>query len=206
MSSTTMTLEELTQKAGELGTQAYAKNIKAPVHDPEFYDLMSSHPPKHISAMLNAWTASWHAAHAAATNTVLPPSNRDQLFPDSLERSLLAAGERIARGEPVQEIQAKLFTPDSSATWLLVGMEPAEPDGQVLWVVADLGFGVVEYGTVYRHELEHSLGPSGLPIERDIHFDPSGLVVDNVISLNSLSDSGIESARIATHEPRGQRI
>jgi hypothetical protein len=64
---------------------------------------------------------------------------------------------------------AKYFTPDSSWTWLAM-----EFDG------ADLFFGAVsgaefELGYFRLSELEHTTGPLGLHIERDLYFKPAPL-------------------------------
>ena len=64
----------------------------------------------------------------------------------------------------------KFFTPDSNWTWYGV-----EFDGK------DTFFGLVEgfeteYGYFSLSELESSRGPLGLPIERDLYFEPTPLV------------------------------
>ena len=60
----------------------------------------------------------------------------------------------------------KFFTPSSNFTWIVT-----EYDGE------DLFFGLVigqetELGYFSLSELETTVGPMGLPIERDIHFRP----------------------------------
>ena len=66
-------------------------------------------------------------------------------------------------------VQAKFFTPDSSWTWYVT-----EFDGE------DIFFGYVlgheaEFGYFSLSELESVRGPLGLPIERDLHFEPTKL-------------------------------
>lgn len=61
----------------------------------------------------------------------------------------------------------KLFTPDGSCTWLITMIEE---DGDTMWGLCDLGFGLVEYGTVSLQEIMSVRGKLGLPVERDIHF------------------------------------
>ncbi len=79
----------------------------------------------------------------------------------------------------------KLFLPEGSATWLLFSIEP---DGDTLWVVADLGMGCVEYGTVSLIKLETARGSRfGLPVERDKFFDGKGLTVADLVRQKSLT-------------------
>ena len=64
----------------------------------------------------------------------------------------------------------KLFTPDSSWTWYATEYDPEER----------LFFGLVigleqELGDFSLTELEAVRGPLGLPIERDLHFEPKPL-------------------------------
>lgn len=66
-------------------------------------------------------------------------------------------------------VQVKLFTPDSSWTWYAT-----EFDGE------DIFFGFVighypEYGYFSLKEMESVRGPLGLPIERDLGFEPCRL-------------------------------
>jgi len=66
-------------------------------------------------------------------------------------------------------VHAKLFTPDSSWTWYVL-----EFDGE------DLLFGYVighyaELGYFSLSGLQKVRGPFGLPIERDLHFEPTRL-------------------------------
>ena len=64
----------------------------------------------------------------------------------------------------------KLFTPDSSWTWYATEYNPVERRffGLVLGLEQELGdFSLTE--------LEAVRGPLGLPIERDLHFEPKPL-------------------------------
>jgi hypothetical protein len=63
----------------------------------------------------------------------------------------------------------KLFTPDAQCTWLITMIEE---DGDTMWGLADLGFGLVEYGTVSLKEIMSVRGRLDLPIERDRSFKP----------------------------------
>jgi len=72
------------------------------------------------------------------------------------------------RGLDAQAV-VKFFTPDSNWTWYAT-----EFDGE------DIFFGLVdgfelELGNFSLSELEQAHGPLGLPIERDLHFEPTSL-------------------------------
>jgi len=66
-------------------------------------------------------------------------------------------------------VHAKFFTPDSQWTWYVT--EGSEEDGDFRF------FGFVcgmddEWGYFVLSELESARGPLGLPIERDLYFEP----------------------------------
>lgn len=66
------------------------------------------------------------------------------------------------------EVYVKIFTPDSSWTWLVVEYDPEQR----------LCFGLVnglesELGYFSLDELEEVRGPLGLPIERDLSWKPT---------------------------------
>ena len=70
--------------------------------------------------------------------------------------------------DPIARV--KLFTPDSSWTWWIIEFDPEER----------LCFGLVigherELGYFSLAELEEIRGPMGLPIERDLHWQPTPL-------------------------------
>src|SRR5260370_42231134 len=79
--------------------------------------------------------------------------------------------------------QAKFFTPDSNWTWYISEGSPVDEDGYFdtdKEKVEFLFFGLVvgheiEFGYVALSELEQVRGPLGLPIERDLHFEPKTL-------------------------------
>jgi hypothetical protein len=66
----------------------------------------------------------------------------------------------------------KLFTPDAGATWLLTEIDPDEP--RRAWALCDLSMGFAEFGTVWLPEIEALRGHLGLPVERDLSFQPTG--------------------------------
>ena len=63
----------------------------------------------------------------------------------------------------------KFFTPDSNWTWWAT-----EFDGEDTFFGLAIGF-EIELGYFSLAELEEARGPLGLPIERDLHFDPKSL-------------------------------
>ena len=67
------------------------------------------------------------------------------------------------------EAQVKFFTPDSNWTWYA-----SEFDGENIFFGLVSGF-EVELGYFSLTELESVTGPLGLPIERDVYFQPKSL-------------------------------
>jgi hypothetical protein len=63
----------------------------------------------------------------------------------------------------------KYFTPDSNWTWYA-----SEFNGDDIFFGLVIGF-EAEFGYFCLSELESVRGPLGLPIERDLHFDPKSL-------------------------------
>ena len=95
------------------------------------------------------------------------------LLPASAVERLLDNGRHIARtGDDDLEPVVKLFTPDANCTWLLVSIDPDEPD--LAYGLCDLGLGCPEVGSVSVAELRSVRGAVGLPVERDVHFVPEG--------------------------------
>ena len=85
-------------------------------------------------------------------------------------------GERVSRvWEAAVEkgldslAQVKFFTPDSNWTWYA-----SEFDGEDIFFGLVVGF-EVELGYFSLSELQSVRGPWGLPIERDLHFEPKTL-------------------------------
>ena len=99
-----------------------------------------------------------------------------KLLTKSINEALLrngrirAALEEDGRAEADFIPVVKLFTPDAGCTWLLTELDPDEPD--IAFGLCDLGMGCPELGSVYLCELEAVRGVLGLPVERDLHFDP----------------------------------
>ncbi len=65
----------------------------------------------------------------------------------------------------------KFFTPDSNWTWYA-----SEFDGEDIFFGLVVGF-EAELGNFSLRELQTVRGPLGLPIERDLHYEPKTLKV-----------------------------
>jgi hypothetical protein len=69
-------------------------------------------------------------------------------------------------------VHVKFFTPDASATWLALEFDGV--DEFFGWVTMG-DPDCAELGYFSLAELERARGPLGLPIERDLYFDPCPL-------------------------------
>ena len=69
-------------------------------------------------------------------------------------------------------VHVKLFTPDSSWTWLATEFDP---ESRLFFGWADNGQGGGELGNFSLDELEGVHGPMGLSVERDRYFRPKSL-------------------------------
>lgn len=92
-----------------------------------------------------------------------------KLFTKEILKKLPALYSQEAHENPEVEMvfYVKLFTPDSNWTWFIAEYDPEK----------EIAWGYVmglenEYGTIDIKELKEVRGPFGLPIERDISFDP----------------------------------
>ncbi len=91
-----------------------------------------------------------------------------ELLPKTVRDTLpeLYANEEI--GLQAQAL-VKFFTPDSNWSWY-----GSEFDGDDIFFGLVIGF-MAEFGYFSLSELESARGPLGLPIERDLHFEPKSL-------------------------------
>ena len=91
-----------------------------------------------------------------------------ELLPKDIREELpeLHANEEL--GLAAQAL-VKFFTPDSNWTWYGV-----EFNGDDIFFGFVIGF-EPEFGYFSLSELESVRGPLGLPIERDLHFEPKSL-------------------------------
>lgn len=92
----------------------------------------------------------------------------------------LAALKAVPHGssKPIQKIFG------GAGTWLLCSMEE---DGDTMWGFADIGFGVVEFGTISLRELEElRIPPLNMPLERDKFFDGCDYTMQELLSMESI--------------------
>jgi len=116
---------------------------------------------------------------------LLTTSIREQLLRNGrIQQELAVAGDKDADFVPV----VKLFTPDAACTWLLTELDPDDPD--IAFGLCDLGFGCPELGSVRISEIESVRGRLGLPVERDLHFNPDK-------TLSAYADEARASGHIA---------
>lgn len=88
-----------------------------------------------------------------------------KLMTKELAKKIPALYETEEQGEKI--VWVKLFTPDAQWTWYVIEYRPE--DGLCFGLV--VGF-EKELGYFSIPELEEVRGPLGLPIERDLHFEP----------------------------------
>jgi hypothetical protein len=91
-----------------------------------------------------------------------------QLMTDEVRERLPELGATEEQGLDAQA-QVKYFTPDSNWTWYA-----SEFDGEDVFFGLVIGF-EIELGYFSLSELQQARGPLGLPIERDLYFDPQSL-------------------------------
>lgn len=97
---------------------------------------------------------------------LLTPDLKAQLRANLATRiDALSRGEREPDPPPV----VRLFSPLGAATWLATEID----DDDILFGLADLGFGCPELGSFALAELEAVRLPFGLTIERDHYFTAS---------------------------------
>jgi len=111
---------------------------------------------------------------------------------------LLANGQN--RGDHVPVV--KFFSPVGAATWLLSELDE---DGDILFGLADLGFGCPELGSVSLSEIAAVTLPLGLSIERDLHFEgrfPLSIYADAARILGRITEdeARLEAAALAQRE------
>lgn len=101
-----------------------------------------------------------------------------KLITKEIRRQLLKNGADAAEGIDTSNRKPplKLFCPWGAATWLILEMDPEDPD--ILFGLCDLGQGFPEMGSVSLVELENLRGPAGLKIERDMFFTPNKTLVE----------------------------
>ena len=100
-----------------------------------------------------------------------------KLLPKEIREQLPALGSQDGMaGKAI--VYAKMFTPSSSWTWHILEGQPvlSESGAEVDFEFYGLVFGHErEFGYFLLSELEEVRGPMGLPIERDLYFQPKTL-------------------------------
>ena len=90
-------------------------------------------------------------------------------FTKAQRRQLLLNGQRSAAGKNIDPLPVvKLFLPDGAATWLIMAVDPANPDRA--YGLCDLGLGCPKLGYVNLNELAAMRGNIKLPVSRDVFF------------------------------------
>jgi hypothetical protein len=90
-----------------------------------------------------------------------------KLLTQEIEKKLPALGSTDGTDA---DVIVKFFTPDSSWTWFATEYDPERREffGMVHGMEKELGYFSLD-------ELEGVRGPLGLPIERDLHWEPKPL-------------------------------
>jgi hypothetical protein len=96
-----------------------------------------------------------------------------KLLPKDVEARMPTLMSTDGQGEEAL-VQVKYFTPDSSWSWFALEYDP----GQRIffgWVIDASAPHFAELGSFSLDELEAAHGPLGLPVERDLYFQPQPL-------------------------------
>jgi hypothetical protein len=104
-----------------------------------------------------------------------------KLLTKELERALPALYSQEKNADPM--VMCKFFTPDAGWTWYAIEGSPVDSSGYADTDQEKFGFlffGLVcgfdvELGYFLLSELETCRGKFGLPVERDLHFQPTRL-------------------------------
>ena len=107
-----------------------------------------------------------------------------KLITEQIERRLLDNAQSPDEDHwPV----VKFFDPSGASTWLITSMDSSDRD--IVFGLADLGFGCVELGIVRLSELQDTRGEVGLGIERDRLFEaryPLSVYAETARALGSI--------------------
>lgn len=132
--------------------------------------LASSNPVATCSGMSRSFSFTWlRSTSLTLRRTQMIPRDPNEpayvLIPEDMKDKIPAMRATESQDAPLAML--KFFTPDSSWTWYVVEYDPEQR----------ICFGLVigherEFGYFSLEELEQIRGPMGLPIERDLHFDP----------------------------------
>ena len=100
-------------------------------------------------------------------SALFTPAQREQLLDNGRRQAAVKGTSDEIDFHPV----VKLFNPCGAATWLLTEIDP--DDETVAWGLSDLGMGFPELGSVSLAEIAAVRGGLGLPVERDLTFQPA---------------------------------
>jgi hypothetical protein len=117
---------------------------------------------------------------ATTLDKVEMPKVRNEFLTDSMKKQL---------AEAKRHSQTPLFRVfgGGAHTYLLCGLED---DGDTLWAFCDLGFGLVEYGSVSLRELEEvRFPPLNLGIERDKFFTRCDYTPEEILAMTRIPTS-----------------
>lgn len=106
-----------------------------------------------------------------------------KLLTDELKAKLRENNKR--RGENHIPV-VKFFYPAGAATWIITEMED---DEDTLFGLCDLGFGEPELGYVSLSEIEGANKKMHIPVERDLHWNPTKPISSNRRRLRALSQT-----------------
>tara|TARA_R110000822_G_scaffold192323_1_gene331022 strand:- start:98 stop:418 length:321 start_codon:yes stop_codon:yes gene_type:complete len=86
--------------------------------------------------------------------------------------------KNLANGDS-ESLPLKLFNASGGQTWLI---NHIEPDGDIMYGLADLGFGCVEFGPISLNEMLEAKKTLGFRfmLERDMYYDGSAKVADHI--------------------------
>jgi hypothetical protein len=113
------------------------------------------------------YLADWILGSEDDEPEIIPPIGENLLDTESREKlPELYSGEELGLEAPAQ---VKFFTPDAQWTWYA-----SEFDGEDFFFGLVIGL-EIEFGYFSLSELQSVKGPLGLPIERDLHFEPKSL-------------------------------
>lgn len=90
------------------------------------------------------------------------------LLTDELRAQLPKLFDQVNTPDPM--VYAKFVTPDSCWTWYV--SEGEEVDGDFVVFAFVVGYALKQWRHFKLSELEGVRGDLGLPIERDLHFEP----------------------------------
>ena len=111
--------------------------------------------------------ASWLVDDCEEEPEIVPPTGDNLLDEKSREKlPPLYSGEEQGLDALAQ---VKFFTPDAQWTWYA-----SEFDGDDIFFGLVIGL-EIEFGYFSLSELKSVRGPLGLPIERDLHYEPKSL-------------------------------